>query len=56
MSDNRRVYRTIRQGIRQMYPGDWSLFRLGLAFLDYLLKEELPIPVSFSLMETKSVR
>jgi hypothetical protein len=35
---------------------DWSLFRLGLALLDYLLNEELPIPVSFSLMESKSVR
>ena len=35
---------------------DWSLFRLGLALLDYLLNEELPIPVSFSLMASKSVR
>jgi hypothetical protein len=35
---------------------DWSLFRLGLALLDYLLNEELPIPVSFSLMEPESVR
>jgi hypothetical protein len=35
---------------------DWSLFRLGLALLDHLLNEELLIPVSFSLLETKSVR
>ena len=35
---------------------DWSLFRLGLALLDYLLNEEIPIPVSFTLFETKSVR
>ena len=34
---------------------DWSLFRLGLAWLDYLLNEELDIPVSFTL-EPKSVR
>jgi hypothetical protein len=34
---------------------DWSLFRLGLALLDYLLNEELPNPVSFTL-EPKSVR
>jgi hypothetical protein len=34
---------------------DWSLFRLGLAWLDYLLNEALAIPVSFSL-EPKSVR
>ena len=34
---------------------DWSLFRLGLAWLDYLLNEELAIPVSFTL-EPKSVR
>ena len=33
---------------------DWSLFRLGLAWLDYLLNEELDIPVSFTL-EPKSV-
>lgn len=35
---------------------DWSLFRLGLALLDYLLNEELLVPVSFTLMEPKSVR
>jgi len=35
---------------------DWSLFRLGLAWLDHFLNEELPIPVSFSLGEIKSVR
>lgn len=34
---------------------DWSLFRLGLALLDHLLNEQIPIPVSFSL-EAKSVR
>lgn len=35
---------------------DWSLFRLGLALLDYFLNEELPIPVSFALMELNCVR
>ena len=35
---------------------DWSLFRLGLALLDHFLNENLPIPVSFCLMEQKSVR
>ena len=35
---------------------DWSLFRLGLAWLDYLLNEELPIPISFTCVEMKSVR
>jgi hypothetical protein len=35
---------------------DWSLFRLGLALLDYFLNEDLPIPVSFTLIEPKSVR
>ena len=28
---------------------DWSLFRLGLALLDYFLNEDVPISVSFSL-------
>lgn len=35
---------------------DWSLFHLGLALLDFFLNEELPIPVSFTLSESKSVR
>ncbi len=35
---------------------DWSLFHLGLALLDYFLNEDLLIPVSFTLLETKSVR
>lgn len=35
---------------------DWSLFRLGLALLDFLPNEDLPIPVSFSLMEANCVR
>lgn len=35
---------------------DWSLFRLGLALLDHFLNEDLPIPVSFTLLEPKSVR
>jgi hypothetical protein len=35
---------------------DWSVFRLSLALLDYLLNESLPIPVSFTLLEEKSVR
>jgi hypothetical protein len=30
---------------------DWSLFKLGLALLDYLLNEDLPILVSFNLLE-----
>ena len=35
---------------------DWSLFRLGLALLDHLLNESLPIPVSFNLLEMNCVR
>jgi hypothetical protein len=35
---------------------DWSLFRLGLALLDYLLNESLTIPVSFNLLEFNCVR
>lgn len=35
---------------------DWSLFRLGLALLDHFLNEDLPIPVSFTLMEPNCVR
>jgi hypothetical protein len=35
---------------------DWSLFRLGLALLDHFLNEDLDIPVSFSLLDFKSVR
>jgi len=35
---------------------DWSMFRLGLALLDHLLNESLPIPVSFNLLESNSVR
>jgi len=35
---------------------DWSLFRLGLALLDYFLNEDVPLPVSFILLETNCVR
>jgi hypothetical protein len=35
---------------------DWSLFRLGLTLLDHFLINDLPIPVSFSLMEKNCVR
>ena len=35
---------------------DWSLFRLGLALLDHFLNQLLPIPVSFNLFDSKSVR
>ena len=35
---------------------DWSLFRLGLALLDHLLNEFLPIHVSFNLLEKNCVR
>ena len=35
---------------------DWSLFRLGLALLDHFLNEDLPIPVSFTMLDPKSVR
>jgi hypothetical protein len=35
---------------------DWSLFRLGLALLDHFLNEYLPIPVSFTLLDSQSVR
>ena len=35
---------------------DWSLFRLGLALLDHLLNESLPITVSFNWLEYECVR
>jgi hypothetical protein len=35
---------------------DWSLFRLGLALLDHMLNELIPIPVSFNLLEKNCVR
>ena len=35
---------------------DWSLFHLGLALLDHLLNELLPIPVSFDMSEENCVR
>jgi hypothetical protein len=35
---------------------DWSIFRMGLAFLDYCLSHDLPLPVSFCLLNIKSVR
>ena len=35
---------------------DWSIFRLGLAFLDHILNSDLPLPVSFSLLNIKTVR
>ena len=35
---------------------DWSLFRLGLALLDHMLNELIPIPVSFTLLEKNCVR
>jgi len=35
---------------------DWSLFRLGLALFDHFLNNDLPIPVSFSLLEKNCVR
>jgi hypothetical protein len=35
---------------------DWSLFRMGLALLDHFLNEDLPIPISFNLLNSESVR
>ena len=35
---------------------DWSLFRLGLCLLEYLLNEEKPIPVAFNPLATNYVR
>jgi hypothetical protein len=35
---------------------DWSIFHMGLAFLDHLLNEVLPLPVSFCLLYVKTVR
>lgn len=35
---------------------DWSIFRMGLAFLDYCLNQDLPLPVSFCLLNIKTVR
>jgi hypothetical protein len=44
----RKIYRVVRC--------DGNFFHLDLALLDYLLNEEVPIPVYFSLLETKSIR
>jgi hypothetical protein len=35
---------------------DWSVFRMGLAFLDYCLNEALALPISFCLLNIKTVR
>jgi hypothetical protein len=35
---------------------DWSIFHMGLAFLDYCLNQLLPLPVSFCLLNIKTVR
>jgi len=35
---------------------DWSLFRLGLWLLEHLLNEDLPVPVAFNFLESKSIR
>jgi hypothetical protein len=35
---------------------DWSLFRLGLSLLEFLLNEGKPIPVAFNPLATKCVR
>jgi hypothetical protein len=35
---------------------DWSIFRMGIAFLDHCLNQCLPLPVSFCLLMVKTVR
>jgi len=35
---------------------DWSIFHMGLAFLDHCLNMSLPLPVSFCLLKVKTVR
>jgi hypothetical protein len=35
---------------------DWSVFHLGFAFLDHILNEAFPLPVSFCLIIVKTVR
>lgn len=45
---DKRIHRTDRS--------DWSIFRMGLAFLDYCLNEALTLPVSFCLLNIKTVR
>jgi hypothetical protein len=35
---------------------DWSIFRMGLAYLDHCLNWLLPLPVSFCLLNVKTVR
>ena len=43
--------------IHRVYRCDLSLFQLGLALLDHLLNEHLPIPVAFEMPAlTESVR
>ncbi len=34
---------------------DWSIFRMGLAFFDYCLNLNLRLPVSFCLLNIKTV-
>jgi len=35
---------------------DWSIFHLGIAFLDHILNQALPLPISFCLLNVKTVR
>jgi len=35
---------------------DWSIFRMGIAFLDHCLNQCLSLPVSFCLLKVKTVR
>jgi hypothetical protein len=35
---------------------DWSIFRMGIAFLDHCLNQWLPLPVSFCLLKVKTVQ
>jgi hypothetical protein len=35
---------------------DWSIFRMGIAFLDHCINQLLPLPVSFCLLKVKTVQ
>lgn len=50
----------IKSGIDQLLHRtdrcDWSIFRMGIAFLDHCLNQLLPLPLSFCLLKVKTVQ
>jgi hypothetical protein len=50
------IYTGYDKLIHRTDRSDWSIFRMGLAFLDYCLNQDLTLPVSFCLLNIKTVR